>query len=130
MKIIIILFILLVYFATNSTFAQPETNIKRSELPDQVNTELNAKYVKYIVNQIIKKENQTKETIYEIEVQKKNTVYTLVYNNILSYYFEQNNPTQKVSGLNPNPKGLSVKVSNILPSKIFPRTKYPLKSSW
>jgi len=81
MKIVITIFILLLYFAINLTFAQTETRIKRSELPDQINTELKAKYVKYIVNEIIKKENQTKETIFEVEVQKKNTVYTLVYNN-------------------------------------------------
>ena len=68
-------------FAINSTYAQTETKIKRSELPDPVKTELNAKYVKYTVNKIVKKENKTKETTFEFEVQKKNTIYTLVYNN-------------------------------------------------
>ena len=68
-------------FVINSSYAQTETKIKRSELPGPVKAELNAKYVKYTVNKIIKKENKSKEITFRVEVQKKNTVYTLVYDN-------------------------------------------------
>ena len=61
--------------------AQTETKIKQSELPSPVTTMLTKKYAKYTTNKILKKENSDKETSFEVEVQKKNTVYTLVYNN-------------------------------------------------
>ena len=71
---------MLTCFAINSSYAQTETKIKRSELPDPVKTELNAKYVKYTVNKIVKIQDEIKGTTYKVEVQKKNTVYALVYN--------------------------------------------------
>ena len=79
-KIKITLFTMLTCFAINSSYAQTETKIKRSELPEPVKVELNRRYSKYMMNKIVKAQDEIKGAIYKIEVQKKNTVFALVYN--------------------------------------------------
>lgn len=65
----------------NPLHAQTEAEIKRSELPEPIKTELNKKYVKYTITLILKKVSETKEITFVVEVQKKNTVHTMVYDN-------------------------------------------------
>ena len=59
--------------------AQSIHNIKIKELPATTVTELNKKYSKFQLKSIVKKEDEQKETVYEIKMQKKNKLVYLVY---------------------------------------------------
>ena len=78
-KIIITLLTILTCFAVESSSAQSESSIKRSELPESVNARLNEKYSEYNVKKIFKVNDEAKGVYYKIEVQKKNTLFALVY---------------------------------------------------
>ena len=72
--------ILFCWLSTFQLQAQTTSIIKAEQLPETAHAELDKKYGKYKVNSMVKKESNQKETTYQIEVQKKNTVFTLVYN--------------------------------------------------
>lgn len=71
--------ILFCWLPTFQLQAQTTSNIKTEQLPEIAHVKLDKKYSKYKVNSMVKKEDKQKRTTYQIEVQKKNTVFTLVF---------------------------------------------------
>ncbi len=77
MKKIIFIVLLLPF----GVFAQTEIKIKQDSLPITVNNELHKQYATYAVTSILKLSDKQQNVTYKIEVQKKNTVIDLLYDN-------------------------------------------------
>lgn len=67
--------------------AQAVAEISQEELPRDVQTILSKKYKKFTLNNLTKKESESNEISYELELQKKNRLIYLTYDsngNLLS----------------------------------------------
>jgi|GEM_PF-3490456 len=74
--------ILIILLATGfSSFAQANwTAIKKEEIPENISVQIVTDYSKYQIIKSTKKENKEGAVLYRIDVQKKKTVYHLIYN--------------------------------------------------
>ena len=69
------------FFIAQNSIAQSEwVEVRVNEIPDTVVNVVKKDYNKYAVNETTKKENESGEILFRFEIQKKNTVYHLVFN--------------------------------------------------
>lgn len=74
------LLIILLVISSNLFAQENWTEIKPEELPEAITTNIQSDYSKYKIIKSTIKKNKEGELIYRIDLQKKKTVYHLIYN--------------------------------------------------
>jgi len=102
MKRIIYLLVVFTAFTLNSVELKAQkTKIKVKDLPENIQDQLNDKYSKYVTKSTIKVQDDKDQVTYEVELQKKNNLLLLEFDESGELLFSEKSHSYTFDGTEP-----------------------------